>query len=552
MITKRVLLGTLLAVLVVGGCWALGACGGDHVGGAASQIGLGESPVDGGTFKIALPADPDSIDALDLREQLGLEIGDCLFDSLTKFDYKTGELLPAVAESWSVNDDATVWTFHLRKGTTFHDGSPVTAADFKYAWERICTPVNESTISYHLAAVKGYDAIQDGSTTELEGVKALDANTLEVTLSHGFGDFEYVVGHPALAPESKAAVESNPDYSQMPIGNGPFMMAEPWAHDQYIKLLRFDDYYGGAAHADGAEFLIFPDEDTAYREFEAGNLDFVSVPSAQIAAARTEYGVSDDGLEVAPGKQFLDGPESSTLNMCCNCTDSLMSSEALRQALSLGIDRENIAATVFGGTRLPATGIIPQGVAGYEPDQWQYCRFDREAAKGKLTEAGYPEGAGLPEVTLTYISGVGQEDLVAMIQSDWEAIGVQTKLRGLTVPEYFEALDTRDFQLTFLSWGADYPIMYAFLYPLFASDSADNYSSYNDSAVDQALTEAPAITDTAKRTAAYQEIERTVGEASPMIPIVTDAHRQVGSDRVRGLVYSPQTLFNLDQAWIAE
>ncbi len=142
----------------------------------------------------------------------------------------------------------------------FHNGRDVTAADFKYAWERICNPANESEISYHLSAVKGFDAMQDGTATELEGVKAIDDKTLEVTLDYAYGDFEFVVGHPALGPVPKEEVEKDPAaFAEMPIGNGPFKMAGPWQHDQLIQVVRFDDYSGEKAYLDGVDFKIFKD-----------------------------------------------------------------------------------------------------------------------------------------------------------------------------------------------------------------------------------------------------------------------------------------------------
>ncbi len=552
-VEKRLWHALTLVVVLGAAVWALAACGDGGTSGSGSAIGGGEEADDGGTFRVALASDPAFIDPLNLQEELGVQVGDCLFDSLVTFDVKTGALLASVAESWSANEDATVWTFHLREGTKFHDGSTVTAADFKYAWERMCNPANLSEISYHLAAVKGYDAMQDGTVTELEGVKAVDETTLEVTLSYGFGDFEYVVGHPGLGPVPKAAVEADPQgFSEMPIGNGPFKMAEPWAHDQYIKVVRFDDYYGGKAHADGVDFMIFQDEDTAYLEFLAGNLDMCIVPSAQIAVAEAEYGKSSDGLEVAPGRQFLWGPEVSTYFMSIKCTDKVLGNVALRQALSLAINRDAIAMSVFEGTRQAATGLIPPGISGYVPNEWPYCKFDREAAKAKLVEAGYPNGEGLPEIALTFNSGTGHEDVMALIKSDWEAIGVNTKLDSEELAQYLDTMDAANYQVARLGWGVDYPIMDNFLYPLFLSSSADNNAFWVDPAVDEALVAARSIADTEERIAAYQAIDRIVGEASPVIPVVTYGHRAVGSDRVRGLVYSPQTLYNLDKAWIVQ
>ena len=296
----------VVAAILVAGLVVVAGCGGSDE--TTTTSAAANQPATGGTLNVYIN-EPAFIDPVNMQESEGTQVGNAIFDSLVKFDYKTQKLLPAAAESWEPNADASVWTFHLVPGAKFHNGRAVTAADFKYAWERICNPANESEISYHLSVVQGFDEMQAGTATELSGVKAVDDNTLEVTLSYPFGDFEYVVGHPALAPVPKEEVEKDPAaFADMPIGNGPFKMAEPWAHDQFINVVRFDDYYGDKAYVDGVDFKIFKDEETAFLEFKAGNLDFTQIPSGQVKAVQAEYGMSDDGLEIVAGNRPSPAP----------------------------------------------------------------------------------------------------------------------------------------------------------------------------------------------------------------------------------------------------
>ncbi len=208
------------------------------------------------------------------------------------------------------------------------------------------------------------------------------------------------------------------------IGNGPFMMAEPGAHDQYIKMVKFDQY-GGAdkPYIDGIDMTIYQDEETAFLEFRAGNLDYADIPSGQMVASQKEFGVSDDGITVTPGKQVLNGPETATYYMVLNNKDEFLKNADLRRALSLAINRQAIADTVYEGVRQPATGIAPEGVAGYLPDQWAYAKYDVEQAKALLEKAGYPGGQGLPEIRIASTALRGHEDVMASIQADWAAIG---------------------------------------------------------------------------------------------------------------------------------
>jgi ABC-type oligopeptide transport system substrate-binding subunit len=262
--------------------------------------------------------EPPYIDPWNGQDSEGIQVIGAVFDSLVAFDYLTNDLIPAAAESWDANEDATVWTFTLADAT-FHNGDPVTAEDFVYAWTRIVDPANESEIAYHLAAVAGYDELQAGETDVLEGVRAVDDKTFEVTLSYPYADFEYVVGHPSLAPVPMAAVEADEEaFHEMPIGNGPFMLTEPWSHDQFIKADAFADYYGETPSIDGIDFLIFADEQTAYQEFQAGNVDFVNIPSGQIGAAIDEYGESTDGYTVMSDGQVLTGAEIGTYYIVIN------------------------------------------------------------------------------------------------------------------------------------------------------------------------------------------------------------------------------------------
>ncbi len=536
-----------LAVAGVAGCTSGGDEGGD-TGTVDQKMG--------GTFNFYI-AEPAFIDPYNLQESEGTQVGQAVFDSLVAFDYKTSEIMPAAAESWEANEDASVWTFHLVDGAKFHNGDPVTAADFKYAWERICNPDNESEISYHLGAVKGYDAMQAGEATELEGVVAVDDLTLEVTLNDSFADFEYVVGHPALAPVPMDAVENGVDYngamvdfSDMPIGNGPFMMSEPWAHDQYVKVEKFADYYGDEANLDAVNFAILADQDTAFIAFQAGDLDFVPIPTGQIQSTVDEYGESPDGYSVNPGEQVSLGAELATYYLLENNTDEVMKDPKVRAAFSMAIDREQIAEKVFEGTRIPATGIVPPGIVGFQEDGFQYSKYDPEAAAAMLADAGYPDGEGLPTIKLEYNTGSGHEDILALVKDDLAAIGVESELVGTEWAQYLDKLDEKTYQVGRLGWIADYPIMDNFLYPLFLTDSGDNYAAYSDPAVDALLADARKELDTDARIEMYREVEKTVGDAAAVIPIVFYRHTRVASDRVNEGVFSPNGMFNFDQVWL--
>lgn len=510
----------------------------------------------GGTFKYYIN-EPAYIDPYNCQESEGTQVTQSIFDSLTAIDPLTSELVPAAAVSWEANDDATVWTFKLVEGAKFHDGSDVTAADFKYAWERMVNPATNpedpSVVSYHLSAIKGFAELSDGAAEGLEGVVAVDDTTLEVTLSEPFADFAFVVAHPALAPVPQEAVEADAEaFAQMPIGNGPFKMVEPWAHDQYIKVEAFADYYGDKPNLDGVDFMIFKDEETAFREFEAGNLDFVSIPTGRIEELKSSKGESGDGYTVQPGEQVLVGAETSVYYMVMNTKDAALSNAKVREAISLAINRQAICDTLFEGTRKPATGIVPPGIFGFQEDAWASSKYDVEAAKKALADAGYVDGAGFPTITLSFNSGSGHEDIMQLIQADLKAIGINAEMAGTEWAQYLKQLDAGQFQVGRLGWIADYPIVDNFLYPLFESASGDNKSKFSNPEFDAGILEARTIVDEDERVAAYQDLEKLVGDATPVAPLMFYAHRHVGSDRVNDLVYSASGLASLDKCWLTK
>jgi peptide/nickel transport system substrate-binding protein/oligopeptide transport system substrate-binding protein len=549
----RTIVALVLAFALVATMFTVGGCKPKDDTDTTNGDKTPESDVQlGGTFKWFL-SEPAFIDPVNLQESEGTQVGQAVFDSLVAFDPITSELMPAAAVSWEANDDATVWTFKLVEGAKFHDGSDVTAADFKYAWERICNPENKSEISYHLAIVKGYDEMQAGTATELSGVKVVDDYTLEVTLNYAFADFEFVVGHPGLAPVPQEAVEADPAaFADKPIGNGPFMMAEPWAHDQYIKVVAFDDYYGDKPYIDGVDFMILADEDAAWAGFQAGDLDFTTIPSGEIENSLATYGESPDGYTLNPGEQVSLGAEQAIYYLLINNTDPAFADPKVRAALSLAIDRQEICDKVFEGTRTPATGIVPPGIVGHKADAFPYAKYDPEQAKTLLAEAGFPNGEGLPEISLDYNSGVGHEDILQLVQEDLKAVGINSKLVGTEWAQYLDKLFDAQYQVGRLGWIADYPIMDNFLYPLFLTGSADNYSFYSNPEVDAMLDEARTTVDDDERVALYQEIEKIVGNDAAVIPMFYYRHTRVASDRVNDGVYSANGLFGFEKVWLTQ
>lgn len=526
-------------------------------GGTAPAAGSGGEAPSGENMISYFLTNPVCIEPYNLQENQGTSVGMQLFDSLTDYDFKKGELFCDAAESFEVNEDATEFTFKLREGATFHNGDPVDAASFKRGWERICNPNTRegdpSVIAYHLGMVKGYTEMQEGGATELEGVEVVDDLTLKVTLTEAYADFPFVCAHPALAPVPQAALDDPEAFFLAPIGNGPFMMDGEWVADQYISIKRYDDYYGEPAKLDSVYFNIQKDDETAYREFEAGNIDVVTIPTSRISEAISNFGESEDGYTMTPGHQCVLGEQTSTYYLCVNVQDETLKDPELRKAISMAINRQAICDTLFEGIRSPADNIVPPGIAGYEEGAWEYSRYDVDAAKAILDEKYPADGDGKRslKLTLSCNSGGGHEDIMASIQADLSAVGIDAEIDTAEWATYLDKLQNGDYQFGRLGWIADYPIMDNFLYPLFYTGNGDNRSQYSNAEVDKGIDEARKIIDDDERIAALQAVNKLIGEDMPAIPVMFYKGNFVGSEHVGELYHDPQGKPNFDTATVA-
>lgn len=524
---------------------ALAGCGGNAGSGDNTEVS-GEN-----YFNYYL-SEPAYIDPYNAQENQGTTVVRACFDGLVTWDWDTNTVVPlAAADLPTISEDGLTYTFTLREGMTFHNGDPVTAADFKRGWERIASPKmsTPSDIAYHLDPVAGKAEYLAGEAEEITGLVAVDDLTFQVTLTAPMADFLAVCCHPAFVPVPQAALDDPASYLEQPIGNGPFMMAEPWQHNQYIMLNRFDGYYGEAPTVDGVYMPIYSDPDAAYRALQAGDLDFAMIPTGQFQEAFDTYGKSEDGYTVTPGAAALTGTELSVYYLIVNLDDPMLADVNVRHAISLAINRQNIVDTLYEGTRQPATSIMPLLIDDNEQNVWEYCQYDPERASQILADAGIDPST--ISVSLDYNGDGGHEDIMSSIQADLEAIGITVKQNTLEWAAYLNSLSDGSFQLARLGWIADYPTMDNFLYPNFFSTADNNYGGYNNPDVDAAMQAARQIQDEEERRSAYREICATIGEDLPVIPIMFYAHNYAGGERIQSFFYDPQNIGHFDTAVLA-
>jgi oligopeptide transport system substrate-binding protein len=281
-------------------------------------------------------------------------------------------------------------------------------------------PETDSAGTTAATSAAGATAAPGNAVVGIGGIRVVDDYTLEVAMAYPFAEFPMVVGVLNTAPVPKEELDTEAKakaFALMPVGNGPFMMAEPWKSGQYVKVVRFEDYTGTKPSIDGVRFKIYTEAQTAWTDFQAGTLDWVAIPPGQYKASVAKYGLSDDGYTANPGRQVQNGVEPSLYYLDINNQDLLLKNVHVRAAISLAINRQAICDAVWEGTREPASSGVPAGIPGYKQDQWKYCKYDVEQAKAELSAAGYPGGVGVPTVKLTYNSGALHEQIMQLVQA---------------------------------------------------------------------------------------------------------------------------------------
>ncbi len=341
-------------------------------------------PRPGGTLRVGLVVDPVSIDPRFVVDDEGELLVDALFDPLVRTDDE-GEIVPAAASRWEIRDDGATFVLQLREAT-FHDGSPVTAPDFKRTFDRIADGTAEppSFLSYLLADVAGIEAAQEQGGG-LDGVIVEDARTLRIELSSPQPGFLSTLSDPSLVPTPPAADDDPQAYGREPIGNGAFEMAGPREVGAFLRLVRFEDHHDPAL-LDEVLFTLYDASDGGTQQWQDlldGQLQVAQLTQERREEAVERFGRSRDGY-TGPG--VLDGIRSPVYLYGFDTTRAPFDDPRLRRAISLAIDRERLAIEATQGTRIPATSLVPPGIPGSQSRACDACVHDPETARQLVDE----------------------------------------------------------------------------------------------------------------------------------------------------------------------
>ncbi len=488
-----------------------------------------------GTLNLSTSEDWETLDpAFASGVQTGAMVAK-IYDGLMRYDYESTDVVPNLAESVDVNDDATVFTFTLRDGVTFHDGSPLTANDVKYSFERVLDPATASPLTWVFedAGIAGTEAFVNGEAEGVSGIEVVDDLTVRITLDAPYAMLLFHLAMPAAHIVSEAATSQladGEDLSGNPVGTGPFML-EGRLRDSSLSLSAFDDYHAGRPSIDGVNYRIITDPLIAWNEYLAGNLDVTGIPSASF-------------LDIVNDPQYEDQIETTAelavFYFALNQRIEELQDPRVRRAIAMAIDRQAIVDGPYNGTDQLANAPIPPGLAGYD-ESIEPIPYDPEGAKALLAEAGYPDGFEMEIWSTRAEVTVAVNELIQFFLSE---VGIEATINQVDFGTLIDGAINGRAPAFYLSWFADYADAYNFLHPLYVASGANRYG-YSNERVTELMAEAATKAELADRVPLYEEAQRLIVEDLPVVYIRYPVSYTVVRPGVTGVLNHP--IFNADK-----
>lgn len=526
---------SLVAATAIAGSLVLASCNANSHGssasgsasGGATAKGAAATPVKGGTLYEFNPAKEIHFDPA-MSQNLGTSTIHLIVRSLTTWKTSpTGDtvLAPDLATNTGTSSNGgKTWTFHLKPGQKYADGTTITAQDIKFGIERSFDPQLQGGLSYHKALLVGGDKYQGPAKgKQLSSIETPNATTIVFHLNKPFADWGWVASMPAFAPIPAKSGMGIPKYDHTPPASGPYQVASYTVGSQ-VTLKRNPKWQKASdpvrlGAPDSVVFEMGLDPDTLAQRMvddQGKDKDGAGVP---VTAAIVPKINSDPTVKA----RTTVSPSGAEEYLAINTSRPGLNKLNVRKALQYAINKQSLQ-TIAGGPTYAgslASTLIPPGVQGYQKYDLYQAPATGDIAKAKKLLGG----AKVPTLKLVYdTTAPGEDKQAASIQSDLKKIGINVKIVGQDSDTWQATVSqSNNFDLTISGWQADYPGAYAQLQPVFASDQVGggnfNLSKFKDPSVDSAITKATAITDPAKATAAWAALDKQIMQQAPVVPL---------------------------------
>jgi ABC-type oligopeptide transport system substrate-binding subunit len=532
-------------VLVVAAVAASGCSSG---GGEARLASTGEkyfgdvTPPAGQVFTYNNGAEPQTTDPALMTGQPDGRIARIMFEGLTTPDPETLEPLPGQAYRWEMSDDGLVYTFHMRQGLRWSDGTPLDARDFVWSWFRVLAPATASRYASVLYPIKNAERYNKGEVDATQvGIAAPDDSTLVVTLQSPTPYFLFLTQFYTYLPTPKHVVEKHGDRWTQPqnvAGNGPFNLTF-WRQRDRFEFVKNPGYWD-AANVKLDRLIVFCVEDlnTSTNLYKAGVIDWN--PSGYIPSQFIPY-----------MRQFADyrkGPYQGTYFYSVNVTAPPLDNRWVRKALNHAIDREAISRDLLKSSRDPWGNWPPSGYPGYERPPG--VTYDPDYARECLAKAGYPGGKGMRKITILFNTSEDHRRIAEAIQIMWrEVLGIEVELENKEWGSYLSACFDLKYDVARRSWIGDYLDPNTFM-QCFATGDGNNRTGWGDPRYDGLLRKAAFELDPPARMKLMAQAEAILLDESPVLPIYHYSTNELVKPYVRGIHRTALDTHPMKSVWI--
>ena len=453
-----------------------------------------------------------------------------LYSGLVSLDTNLN-LVPELAASWDISPDGTVYTFHIRTNAKFHDGRAVVAQDVIYSWERAVKPATQSdTVLTYLGDIVGVAQMQAGTADHISGLKAIDDHTLQVTIDAAKPYFLYKLTMPVAFVLDQKNVESGANWYRTPNGTGPYKLTR-WDTGQLMVYTANQDFYLGAPSIPQIVVELF--SGIGINLFESGEIDMTGISSSDVAR------VLDPTDPLHP--DVYSGVSLCTEYVVFDVTKPPFDDVKVRQAFSMAFDRQKYIDVVNNGVGIPAVGLYPPALPGYNLNL-QGLPYDPAQARQLLAQSKYGGPQGLPPITFTD-AGFGNSagpSVAAMAQMWQQNLGVTITVENLEPDRYLDLLNSGQHGQLFSSgWCGDYPDPENFADVLFHTGAQQNTGKFSDPALDTVLDQARGEQDVTKRIQLYQQAEQMIVQDAPALFIMNNVSYELVKPNVKGFVLTP-------------
>lgn len=570
-----------IAAVAMAGCMAasLAACGGSASSAASTETSTAasteaatgeESTGTASGFTVQLGSNPETLDPALNNAIDGANTLITVFEPLLLID-ENNEVIPGQAESYTVSEDGLTWTFTMRDGLKWSDGSDLTAKDFEYSFKRLAAP--DTAAPYAETVVGMIDGYADATgnpdkegnmTTEpdfdaLNVVASEDGKTLTVTLSYPCAYFDKLAAFAAMSPVQQATVEANGDaWCTEPdtyICNGPYCISE-WIPSERIVLTKNPNYVGGwdssKIVSDTITLLLLEDSSAAYAAYNSGEAQLVKdVPTDEIPSLTKAEDGGDFYVDTILGTYYLS----------LNDQKEPFTDPNVRKALSLAIDRDYVANTIMQGTYTPAYNLVGPGIVDengmfydnanggktYISDDYE---ANLEAAKQALADAGYPNGEGFPVIEYSTNDAGYHTPVAEYLQQAWGELGITVNINKVEWASFTPMRRAGDYDASRNGWVMDYNDPSNML-ELFTTSNGNNDGKYSSADFDAAI-EASKVADKSVHFQKLHEAEDILMNDYACIPVAYYNDFWLQSPSLKGTWHSPYGYWYLQYGYVEE